>query len=109
MRSFARLNSVSVHDGGNQARKAFVDLSTAGRVVHFHAEAFPSDQAGFAQSLKMLRKRRFGNGLLTDIEEIGPTVGTTGCGDYNKARYPHGVGQGMQNCFDRYVFDRGME
>ena len=48
------LGTVSSEDRGEQVAETFLEFRATGRVVHFDALAFATDQAGFAQDFEML-------------------------------------------------------
>jgi hypothetical protein len=61
---------VSVHDGGNEARKSPVDLCASGGVAHLHTSALTANQPSLSEDLEVLRERRFWNVLFADVQEI---------------------------------------
>src|ERR1700688_3818847 len=54
------LGTVSSENRGEQVAKTFFEFLATGRVVHFDALAFATDQAGFAQDFEMLGEGRLG-------------------------------------------------
>jgi len=65
------LGSVSGEDRGEHAAKTFLEFRATGRVVHFDALAFATDQAGFAQDFEMMGERRLGQSAVVDFAEVG--------------------------------------
>ena len=108
-RSGVGLSGVSLDDGGNQTGKAFFQLRAAGGIVHFHPAALAPDEPGLAQRLEMLGEGRFRDVLLADLEEGGAILGALGSHDPGKDGNADGIGEGMENAFDRDVLNRRMK
>ena len=58
------MGSVSSEDRGEHVAETFLEFRATGRVVHFDALAFTTDQAGFAQEFEMLAEGRLGQGAV---------------------------------------------
>src|ERR1700676_2626964 len=69
------LGTVSSEDRGEQVAETFLEFRATGRVVHFDALAFATDQAGFTQNFEMLGEGRLGQGAVVDLAEVGAIQG----------------------------------
>src|SRR4029077_14013992 len=103
------LGSVSSADRGEHVAETFLEFRATGRVVHFDALAFATDQAGFAQDFEMLGEGRLGQGAVVDFAEIGASQGAFRCGHFRVDFCAHGIGQGIEEALDSDVADSGME
>ena len=63
------LSNVSIKDRGEHVAETLLEFRATGRVVHFDALAFATDQTGFTQDFKMLG-RPHGNGLRRDLDPM---------------------------------------
>ena len=104
-----QLNLMGIDDGGDESREPAFDFWASRSVVHFHAASFGANQTGFAQGLKMMRQGRLRNFLFRDVPESRAVIGTVRGGQIGKDGDTHRIGQGMEDAFDRYVFDGGMK
>ena len=66
-------------DRDEHVAETFLEFRDTGRVVHFDAFAFATDQAGFAQDLEMLGEGRFGQGAVVDSAEVRTVQGAFRC------------------------------
>ena len=103
------MDSVSSDDGGEHVAETFLEFRATGRVVHFDALAFATDQAGFAQDFEMLGEGRLGQGAVVDFAEVGAIQGAFRCGHFRVDLGAHGIGQGIEEAVDSNVADSGME
>jgi hypothetical protein len=103
------LSSVSISDRREQVAETFLEFRATGRVVHFDALAFATDQAGFAQDFEMLGESRLGQGAVVEFAEVGAIEGAFRCGHFRVDLGAHWIGQGVEDTLDRNVADRGME
>lgn len=71
-----QLDAVRLNDGGNQARKSFLDFLAARSVMHFDSAPFASHQARFPERFEMLGERRFRDRFFADPEKIRAVLGT---------------------------------
>lgn len=71
-----RLQSVSLDDRGDKARKAAFDLEAARGVVHLDAFALGADKSCFTKHLEVLREGRFWDGMLGNVLKGGAGSGT---------------------------------
>ena len=77
--------------------------------MHFYAFAFAADQACFAQGFEVLREGGFGDSLVADFEEARTILRAGGAYDIGVNGYADGVGEGMEDGLDGYVFDGGVK
>ncbi len=103
------MGSVSSEDRGEHVAETFLEFHATGRVVHFDALAFATDQAGFAQDFEMLGEGRFGQGAVVDFAEVGAIQGAFRGGHFRVDLGAHGIGQGIEEALDSNVADGGME
>ena len=103
------MGSVSSEDRGEHVAEAFLEVRATGRVVHFDALAFTTDQAGFAQDFKMLGQGRLGQRAVVDFAEVRAIKGAFRCGHFRVDLGAHGIGQGIEEALDSNVADNGME
>ena len=73
------LGGVGSQDRDEHVAETFLEFRDTGRVVHFDAFAFATDQAGFAQDLEMLGEGRFGQGAVVDSAEVRTVQGAFRC------------------------------
>ncbi len=73
--------------------------------MHFDAAAFAADQTGLAERLEMLGERGFGDGFLGDVQEVRAIARTVRARDVSEDRHAHGIGERVEDAFDRDVFD----
>ena len=109
MRPSRILSSVSNSDRGEHIAETFLEFRATGRVVHFDALAFATDQAGFAQDFEMLGERRLGQGAVVEFAEVGAIEGAFRCGQFPVDLGAYWIGQGIEDALDRNVVDSGME
>src|ERR1700686_3497758 len=102
------LGSVSSEDRGEHVAETFLEFRATGRVVHFDALAFATDQAGFAQDFEMLGEGRFGQGAVVDLAEVGAIQGAFRGGNLRVDLGAHGIGQGIEEALSNFT-DSGME
>jgi hypothetical protein len=103
------LGSVSSEDRGEHVAETFLEFRATGRVVHFDALAFATDQAGFAQDFEMLGEGRLGQGAVVDFAEVGAIQGAFRCGHFRVDLGAHRIGQGIEEALDGNVADSWME
>jgi hypothetical protein len=103
------LGTVSSEDRGEHVAETFLEFRATGRVVHFDALAFATDQAGFAQDFEMLGQGRLGQGAVPDFTEVGAIQGAFRGGHFRVDLRAHGIGQGIEEPFDSNVAESGME
>ena len=103
------LSSVSTKDRGEHVAKTFLEFRATGRVVHFDALAFATDQAGFAQDFEMLGESRLGQGAVVEFAEVGAIQRAFRCGHFRVDLGAHWIGQGIEDALDSNVADSGME
>ena len=103
------LSSVSIKDCGDHVAETFLEFRATGRVVHFDALAFATDQTGFAQDFEMLGESRLGQGAVVDFAEIGAIQGTFRREHFRVDLGAHWIGQGIEEALDRNVAECGME
>ena len=103
------LGTVSRKDRGEQVAETFLEFRATGRVVHFDALAFATDQAGFAQDFEMLGEGRLGQGAVVDFAEVGAIQGAFRGGHFRVDLGAHGIGQGIEEALDGNFADSGME
>ena len=103
------LSRVSIQDRGEQVAETFLEFRPTGRVVHFDALAFATDQAGFAQDFEMLGERRLGQGAVVEFAEVGAIEGAFRCGHFRVDLGAYWIGQGIEEALDSNVADSWME
>ena len=103
------LSSVSISDRGEHVAETFLEFRATGRVVHFDALAFATDQTGFAQDFEMLGERRLGQGAVVEFAEVGAIEGAFRCGQFPVDLSAYWIGQGIEDALDSNVADSGME
>ena len=103
------LSSVSISDRGEHVAETFLEFHATGRVVHFDALAFATDQAGFAQDFEMLGESRLGQGAVVDFAEVGAIQGAFRQEHFRVDLGAHRIGQGIEKALDSNVADCGME
>ena len=103
------LSSVSIKDRGEHVAETFLEFRATGRVVHFDALAFATDQAGFAQDFEMLGESRLGQGAVVDFAEVGAIQGAFRREHFRVDLGAHRIGQGIEKALDSNVADCGME
>ena len=103
------LSSVSIKDRGEHVAETFLEFRATGRVVHFDALAFATDQTGFAQDFEMLGESRLGQGAVVDFAEVGAIQGAFRREHFRVDLGAHRIGQGIEKALDSNVADCGME
>ena len=103
------LSSVSIKDRGEHVAETFLEFRATGRVVHFDALAFATDQAGFAQDFEMLGESCLGQGTVVDFAEVGAIQGAFRREHFRVDLGAHRIGQGIEEALDSNVADCGME
>ena len=103
------LSNVSIKDRGEHVAETLLEFRATGRVVHFDALAFATDQTGFTQDFKMLGESRLGQGAVVDFAEVGAIQGAFRCGHFRVDLGAHWIGQGIEEALDSNVADSGME
>src|SRR5262249_34422153 len=99
------LHPVRMNDGRDQAGEALIDFVATRRVVHLHAPALAADQARFAQGFEVLRHGGLRDGAVAYLQEGGAGVRALASRNLREDVGAHRVGQGMQDAFDRNVFN----
>ena len=103
------LSNVSTKDRGEHVAETLLEFRATGRVVHFDALAFATDQTGFTQDFKMLGESRLGQSAVVDFAEAGAVQGAFRGEHFRVDLGADGIGQGIEDALDRNVVDSGME
>ena len=107
--SLLPLSSVSTKDRDEHVAETFLEFRETGRVVHFDALAFATDQTGFTQDFEMQGEGRLWQGAVVDFAEVGAIERAFRREHFRVDLGAHGIGQGIEEALDSNVGDCGME